>query len=192
MILVPLFSRFSGFKMTRKFGSLLVFLLQLLLLPMLLQGLMHATDLQRLTDDCDALLEAAASARQHTTMMRSPERTTGDVDIAVSSFGAREPEDAEGDATAARADGEVGAHTAAAAAFEGKAGAAAAAVGAAGVSEETPDTALAPARLRGVGDWQLLEHEVARALHELLPAAEGPPAKVGDSFEVLVLLYFKY
>lgn len=143
---------------------------------------MHATDLQRLTDDCDTLLEAAASARQHTTMMRPSERKTGELDISVSSFGAREPEDAEGGSAAARADGEVEAHTPAAATCGREAGAAAAAVSVAGVGEEAPDTALAAARLRGVGDWQLLEHEVARALHGLLPAAEGPPAKVGDCF----------
>ncbi|CDJ41684.1 hypothetical protein, conserved [Eimeria tenella] len=152
-------------------------LLKLLFLTMLLQGLMHATDLQRLTDDCDTLLEAAASARQHTTMMRPSERKTGELDISVSSFGAREPEDAEGGSAAARADGEVEAHTPAAATCGREAGAAAAAVSVAGVGEEAPDTALAAARLRGVGDWQLLEHEVARALHGLLPAAEGPPAK---------------
>ncbi|XP_026191756.1 uncharacterized protein LOC34621099 [Cyclospora cayetanensis] len=162
--------------------------------PQTLHGLLRESDMQQLLVDCDALLDAAAAARQHSGVLpqaaRAAAHPQGGLDDACSfveetkAADVREapPEDDALDTTR-------GAETASAAHFLSAASAPeaqAAAESETADAETTQDDAMsseeATARASNSrsGDWNSLEAEVVTALRVLLPEAEGPPAKTSE------------
>ena len=151
---------------------------------------MHATDLQRLLNDCDALLDAAAAARRHIPLSHPSAAATekvAEVD-SVRGVAAHPTRAASGAAKANDAGAAAGANSLgidAKTAFSGATDAleyctptAAETTEATGAVEELHDAATAKPSTKGGWDWHLLETEVASILRELIPAAEGSPAKV--------------
>lgn len=156
----------------------------LLYLALLLQGLLHAAKLARLEADCEALLDAAAAARRHAgPQQQSPTAAAAaDADVTVHlkearsalSFGVPTPAlDAEEAELAATSFGDAAPNSTAAD------------LG----NLDPPDAAATTANTGGTKPWHLLAADVAAALRELLPGADGPFVNVRFlSFPSCILL----